>query len=52
MFGWVIVILLVLWLGLSLVGFVITGLFWLAVIGLVLFGATALFGWAKNKSSA
>jgi len=52
MLGWIIVILLVLWLGLSVLGFVIKGLFWLAVIGLVLFAATALFGWVKNKTSA
>jgi len=51
MWGWIIVILLVLWLGLSVIGFVIKGLFWLAVIGLVLFGATALFAWAKNKTT-
>lgn len=45
-----IVVLLVIWLALSVLGFVIKGLFWLAIIGLVLFAATALFGFVQNKS--
>jgi len=52
MLGWIIVILLVLWLGLSVIGLVIKGLFWLAVIGLVLLAATAVFGWVKKKTNA
>lgn len=40
--------LLLLWLVMSVAGFVIKGLFWLAVIGGVLFVATAAVGWAKD----
>lgn len=40
--------LLLLWLVMSVAGFVIKGLFWLAVIGGVLFVATAAIGWAKD----
>lgn len=46
-----IVILLVVWLVLSVLGFVIEGLFWLAVIGIVLFLATAAYGWVKRKTA-
>ena len=48
--GTILVVLLVLWLAVSVLGFVIKGLFWLAIIGLVLFLATSLFGFLKNKS--
>jgi hypothetical protein len=41
--------LLVLWLVVSVAGVLIKGLFWLAVIGGVLFVATAALGWAKDK---
>jgi hypothetical protein len=44
-----IVALLVIWLVLSFVGFLIEGLFWLAVIGLVLFAATAVWGWLQRR---
>lgn len=37
--------LLVLWVILSILGFVIHGLFWLAIVGIVLFLATGAFGW-------
>ena len=40
----IIVVLLVVWLALSVLGFVIKGLFWLAIIGIVLFVATAAWG--------
>lgn len=40
--------LLLLWLVVSVAGFVFKGLFWLAVIGGVLFVATAAIGWAKD----
>ena len=45
-----IVALLVIWLILSILGFVVKGLLWLAVIGLVLFVATAAWGWVKRKA--
>ncbi|TWF94761.1 hypothetical protein [Saccharopolyspora dendranthemae] len=41
--------LLVLWLVVSVAGVLIKGLFWLAVIGGLLFVATAALGWAKDK---
>lgn len=40
---------LAVWLVLSVAGWVIKGLFWLAVIGGVLFVATAAIGWAMDK---
>jgi hypothetical protein len=42
-----IILLLVLWLVFSLVGALIEGLFWLLIIGVVAFIATAAFGWFK-----
>lgn len=47
--GTILVILLVAWLALSVLGFVVKGLFWLAVVGLVLFAATASYGWLRGK---
>jgi Na+-driven multidrug efflux pump len=44
------VVLLVVWLVLAILGFVIKGLFWLAIIGLVLFVATAIWGWLRRSS--
>ncbi|GAA2335649.1 hypothetical protein GCM10009854_09440 [Saccharopolyspora halophila] len=41
--------LLLVWLVLSVAGVVIKGLFWLAVLGGVLFVATAAIGWAKDR---
>ncbi|MDJ0313217.1 hypothetical protein [Arthrobacter sp. H35-D1] len=46
----ILVVLLVIWLVLVLLGFVIKGLFWLAVIGIVLFIATAAVGWVRRKA--
>jgi LPXTG-motif cell wall-anchored protein len=45
-----IITLLIIWLVLSILGFVLEGLLWLAVIGLVLFVATAAWGWVKRKA--
>lgn len=47
----IIIGLLVIWIVLSVLGFVIEGLFWLAVIGLVLFVATAALGWFRKRGS-
>lgn len=44
--------LLVIWLVLSIVGFAVKGLIWLAIIGLVLFVATGVWGWIKRKANA
>ena len=35
----------------SILGFVVKGLLWLALIGLVLFVATAVWGWFKRKAN-
>lgn len=41
--------LLLLWLVVSVAGVVLKGLFWLAVIGGVLFVATVALGWSKDR---
>ena len=46
----VILILLVAWAILSIVGFALEGLFWLAMIGIVLFVGTAIFGFIRRKA--
>lgn len=48
----IIITLLIIWLVLSVLGFMLEGLMWLAVIGLVLFAATAVWGWMKRKTKA
>ncbi|MCZ2814289.1 hypothetical protein O2W15_22905 [Modestobacter sp. VKM Ac-2979] len=45
-----IALLLVLWLAFVVIGAVVEGLFWLLVIGAVLFLATAAFGWMKRNT--
>lgn len=45
------VFLLIVWIVLSVLGFVIEGLLWLAIIGLVLFAATSVFLWIKRKAT-
>ena len=46
----IIAILLIIWLGLSILGFVLEGLFWLAILGIVLFVATALVGAFRGRT--
>ncbi len=41
-------LLLVVWLVLTIVGAVVKGLFWLAVVGLLFFVGTAALGWNKR----
>jgi hypothetical protein len=43
-------LLLVIWLVVSIVGAVVKGLFWLTVIGLLLFAVTAVLGWNKRDT--
>lgn len=43
-------ILLVAWLVLSILGAVIEGLFWLTIVGAVLFIGTAVYGYLKRRS--
>lgn len=47
-----IITLLVIWLVLCVLGFAVKGLLWLAIIGLVLFIATVVWGWLKRKTKA
>jgi hypothetical protein len=42
-------LLLIAWLVISVLGFIIHGLVWLAIIGIVLFLATAAFGWTRRN---
>lgn len=44
----IIVALLLIWLVITVLGFVIKGIFWLAVIGIVLFLATIAYGFVKG----
>jgi hypothetical protein len=46
----IIIVALVIWLVLAVLGFVVKGLFWLAVIGIVLFVVTVGFGASKRSS--
>ncbi|WP_199588955.1 hypothetical protein [Blastococcus sp. TF02A-26] len=45
-----IALLLGVWLAFVVIGAVVEGLFWLLVIGAVLFVATAAFGWVRRKA--
>jgi hypothetical protein len=42
-------VLLVVWIALTVIGAVIKGLFWLAVVGVLLFLGTAAFGAARRR---
>ena len=42
--------LLVVWLVCVVLGLAVKGFLWLAVIGIVLFGVTAGFGWLKRNT--
>jgi len=46
----IIIGLLILWLILSVVGFTVKGLIWLAIIGLALFVITGIFGFIRRKT--
>jgi hypothetical protein len=45
-------LLLVVWLVLTVLGAIVKGLFWLAVVGLIFFAATAAIGWNKRNNKA
>lgn len=49
--GGLIVFLLVAWVVLAILGFVIKGLVWLAIIGIVLFVATAVWGFIRRSAA-
>jgi hypothetical protein len=44
------VLLLIVWLALVVIGAVVKGLFWLLIMGAILFVATAAFGWIKRRA--
>jgi hypothetical protein len=46
-----IIALLVLWLAFAIVGFVVKSLFWLVILGIVLFVATGVFGAMRRRST-
>ncbi|MCU1413731.1 MAG: hypothetical protein JWN80_1071 [Microbacteriaceae bacterium] len=43
-----VIFLLVLWVVLSIIGFTVKGLLWLAIIAIVLFLVTGVFGWMRR----
>jgi hypothetical protein len=43
--------LLILWLVLAIVGFFVKTLFWLAIVGIVFFVATAIFGAIRSRTN-
>jgi len=43
-------LLLVIWLAITVIGAVVEGLFWLAVVGLLFFLLTAAYGWGKRST--
>ncbi len=45
-----IIALLVLWVVLAVIGFVVKSLFWLAIIAIILFVATGVFGSMRRRS--
>lgn len=45
-----IVFLLILWVVLAIVGFAVHALLWLAIVAIVLFVATSIFGWIRRKA--
>lgn len=47
----IILTILVIWLVLIVLGLLIKGLLWLAVIGIILFLVTAAYGWIKGKTN-
>jgi hypothetical protein len=42
-------LILAVWLVITVIGFVIHGLIWLAIIGVVLFLATSALGWSRRR---
>jgi hypothetical protein len=45
-------LLLVIWLVITVIGAVVKGLFWLAVVGVLFFVATAAIGWNRREKKA
>jgi CHASE2 domain-containing sensor protein len=47
-----IALLLIVWLVLAVLGFVVKGLVWLAVVGIILFLATAVIGFVRRNTGS
>jgi hypothetical protein len=45
----IVLILLAVWVAIMVVGWVVKGLFWLAIVALLFFVATAVFGTAQRR---
>ena len=45
------IVLLIIWAALSIVGFVVKGLLWLAFIGLILFVITLIVGFIRGRTN-
>ena len=45
----VLLVLFAVWIALTVIGFIVKGLFWLAVIGIVAFALTAVVGGTKRR---
>ncbi|MBO0979224.1 hypothetical protein [Microbacterium sp. SD291] len=45
------IVLLVLWAAVSVLGFVVKGFFWLAILGILLFVGTIVFGMLRRGST-
>jgi hypothetical protein len=45
------IVLLIIWAGLGILGFVVKGLLWLAIIGIVLFVITLIVGFVRQARS-
>lgn len=43
-------LLLIIWLAMIVLGVAVKGLFWLVIVGAVLFIATGAFGWTKRQT--
>ena len=43
------VAILVIWFGLAILGFLVKGLLWLAIVAIVLFIATAIWAWTRGR---
>ena len=46
----IIALLLIVWVVLAVIGFVVKGLIWLAIIGIILFLATAVMGFVRRNT--
>jgi uncharacterized membrane protein len=47
-----VLVLFAIWIAMTVIGFVVKGLFWLAVVGLLFLVATAALGWNKRDNKA